>query len=396
MSFLLIASFAILTFVLISQFGGKLTARNSLVWWLIFLFLAWGVISPHSLEPVAHLLGIQLVSNFVLATMILFLAFQAIQESAFTTSQSRKLRDLISSLAAEAFAAKFLGLGASLEVALSDAATNAHPATKRIKVLIGMPCYNEAEYLPTLSEEISAFLTANAHGEFDYHFCIVNDGSTDRTRFILDEKFPGSSIHHLSNVGVAGAVLTAFKSAELIGAEFVVQCDSDGQHPLVAIPKLVRAAKHSGADLMIGSRYTKDLGPPKTQAQAINQDSREAIARKDTSSTVSRRAGSRLIAFTLHILFGRNEITDPTSGLRLYSKKAQHQLLKLMPDEYPEPETIAILLGKKMRVGEISVHMAPRQGGVSSLSGGVTGARFMIKVLSALIGLRLRTLVSKG
>jgi hypothetical protein len=116
MSFLLIASFAILTFVLISQFGGKLTARNSLVWWLIFLFLAWGVISPHSLEPVAHLLGIQLVSNFVLATMILFLAFQAIQESAFTTSQSRKLRDLISSLAAEAFAAKFLGLGASLEV----------------------------------------------------------------------------------------------------------------------------------------------------------------------------------------------------------------------------------------------------------------------------------------
>ena len=386
MSILLIASFGVLTFFLISQFGGKLTARNSLVWWLIFLFLGWGVISPNSLEPVAHLLGIQLVSNFVLATMILFLAFQAIQESAFTTKQSRKLRDLISSLAAEAFANKVGQASVHLQHTLMEESGVKNFPANKTKVLVGMPCYNEEDYLPTLSEDIRKFLSSHTNGDFEYIFCVVNDGSADHSRYLLEEHLSQSSTHHLSNVGVAGAMLTAFKSAALLGADYVVQCDSDGQHPLQSIPQLVAETKRVNADLLIGSRYTKNLGQPHSQNEAIA---------KDESTTTSRRLGSRMIVLTLKILFGKNEVLDPTSGFRVYSKKAQRELLQSMPDEYPEPETIALLLGKKMSVQEIQVKMSARQAGVSSLNG-IAGARFMIKVLSALIGLRLRTLVSKG
>jgi hypothetical protein len=357
MSIVLIFSFGALTFFLISQFGGKLTARNSLVWWLIFGFLFWCVISPNSLLPIAHLLGIQLVSNFVLATMILFLAFQAIQESAFTTKQSRKFRDLVSSGAAETFYQKF---------------SQSEDLGAKPKVLIAMPCYNEELYLPTLHAEIEKFQSAVQTDDYRYVFCVVNDGSIDQCRKILDEKLLGSSTHHLSNVGVAGALLSAFKTANLIGADFVIQCDSDGQHPVHAIPEMIRTTKRLSADLLIGSRYA-------------NQES-------DQSSTVTRRFGSRIIIGTLQILFGKSEVTDPTSGFRVYSKRAQRYLLQTMPDEYPEPETIALLLTQHMNIREIPIKMLARQTGVSSLNG-LAGARFMIKVLSALIGLRLRTLV---
>jgi hypothetical protein len=357
MSILLILSFGVLTFFLISQFGGKLTARNSLVWWLIFAFLGWCVISPSSLQPVAHMLGIQLVSNFVLATMILFLAFQAIQESAFTTKQSRKLRDIVSSFAAETYYAKF---------------NNRTELGSKPRVLVGMPCYNEEHYLPTLSKEIDQFLENAKNEPFEFFFCVVNDGSVDSCRSLLDEKLFLSSTHHLSNVGVAGALMSAFKAASFIGAEYVIQCDSDGQHPIESIPDLVKEAKRLNADLLVGSRYAND--------------------ERDQSSTKVRRLGSRIIVGTIQLLFGRNEVSDPTSGFRVYSKHAQHYLLQTMPDEYPEPETIALLLSQKMRVKETPVTMLARQTGVSSLNG-IAGARFMVKVMSALIGLRLRTLV---
>jgi len=309
------------------------------------------------LQPVAHLLGIQLVSNFVLATMILFLAFQAIQESAFTTKQSRKLRDLVSSFAAEAFHTKF---------------KTRTDLTSKPRVLIGMPCYNEEHYLPTLKNEIENFFANATQEPYEFVFCVVNDGSSDGCRNFLEENAPLWSTHHLSNVGVAGALLTAFKSANSIGAEYVIQCDSDGQHPLSAIPLLVKDAKRLNADLLIGSRYAND--------------------EHDVSSTQLRRFGSRVIVSATRILFGKSEVLDPTSGFRVYSKRAQKYLLQTMPDEYPEPETIALLLSQKLTIKEVPVKMLARQTGVSSLNG-LAAVRFMIKVLSALIGLRLRTLL---
>lgn len=355
MSISLILAFAVLVLFLISQFGGKLSARNSLVWWMIFCFLFFCVVTPQSLLPLAHALGVELVSNFVLATMILFLAFQAIQESSFSTAHSRRLRDVVTSWAAESFAEKWrVGLIAH-----------------KPKVIVCMPCYNEEEHLPTLTSAVKAFQVRHGSDHYQYIYCIVNDGSVDQTRSLLDRDLFSESTTHLSNVGVAAALLTSFKVASLLGAEYVVQCDADGQHPLELIPALIECAHQGKSDLLIGSRYVSDVG--------------------DASSTQVRRLGSKIITFTLKLFSLSTNVKDPTSGFRVYSTKARRILLTSMPDDYPEPETIATLLHLKMKVEETSVKMHARQGGVSSL-GGIKGARFMIKVISALIGFRLRTL----
>ncbi len=357
MSIILVLCFLALILNLVAQFGGKLTARNSLVWWLIFSFLLFCLISPASLLPLAHALGIQLVSNFVFAAMLLFLVFQAIQESAFSTQQSRKLRDFVSSHAADSFCQK----------------QKSRSGSSFPRVVICMPCYNESEYLPTLISHLKEFKEKIADLPFEFIFSVVNDGSSDESRAILENNIPMAYTSHLTNVGVAGALLTSFKVAELLDAKYVIQCDADGQHPLHFIPKLVEAAEASSADLLIGSRFMTQV--------------------EDRSSTELRRFGSKVIIAAIRLFQGSKDVRDPTSGFRVYSKKARQHLLKTMPDEYPEPESIALLLLQNLKVAEFPVVMSERQGGVSSL-GGIAGARFMLKVISALLGLRLRTIFS--
>ena len=342
----------ILTLILISQFGGKLSAQNSLVWWLIFAFLIFVTTHPDGLLPLTHFLGITLVSNFVFAAMILFLIFQAIQESAVSTGQQRKLRSVVTKIAADYFLQK-----------------NEWPSKRKPRVLIVFPCYNEAENLPDLFQHIAKL----APSPFELFPCIINDGSTDESESILKLKAPHISTHHVTNVGVAGVLLTGFKIAKTIDADFLVQCDSDGQHPLEKISDLVEQAIQKNADLMIGSRYVN--------SSALNIHE---------SSSPLRKVGSLIIRLSLKLFSLQNTVTDPTSGFRVYSKNAFRALEPIMPDEYPEPETIAILFSKKFRVMETPIPMSPRQAGESSL-GGLKGIQFMLKVVTALIGLRLRT-----
>jgi dolichol-phosphate mannosyltransferase len=41
------------------------------------------------------------------------------------------------------------------------------------------------------------------------------------------------------------------------GAEYVVQMDADGSHPVEAVPRMLQAALDSGAGLVVGSRYVE-------------------------------------------------------------------------------------------------------------------------------------------
>ena len=63
-----------------------------------------------------------------------------------------------------------------------------------------------------------------------------------------------------------------------------------------------------------------------------------------------------------------------------------------MPDDYPEPESVALMVLGKAKVMEYPVTMMPRTAGASSIQGLKT-IRYMIKVGSALVGLRLRSLI---
>ena len=351
MSLTLIIPIFAIVIILISQFGGKITARSAFIWWLVFGFILFCTVFPHWLEPITAFFGIHLVSNFVLASLILFLFFYTIQESSMLTQIFRKQRDLNSTLAASEFVKKIEPRGSQ-------------------KALVFFPCFNEENHLPELIAKLHE-LEEKYQGQFQ--FCIINDGSTDETENLLNRNAYKISTHHPSNTGVSGVLSTAFKIASLQGYEYVMQVDADGQHPVDYIPQLLSKAEKSQADLLIGSRFIHGRGKKQRE-----------------STTALRSFGSLLISLFLKLYSIRIQITDPTSGFRVYSRHARKVLSKNLPDEYPEPESIAILITQGLKVTEVAVMMRPRTAGQSSLEG-LKGALFMMRVSSALIGLRLRT-----
>jgi len=337
-----------------SQFGRRLSAKHSLVWLLVFGFLLVAAIKPQLLEPVAHLAGFQLVSNFVLAGLIFFAFLEILQQTTQTVKAHKKLRDLICMSAARRFVEK-----------LRESQTK--PTT-----LIICPCYNEEEALPSTIRALKALKQQNPELEY----CIVNDGSHDRSSEILRAEAPLNHAEHLSNAGVSGALLTGFLIGRELGVKHVVQCDSDGQHPFSYIPQLIQNARERETDLLIGSRFVSSDSQPSTES---------SIA----STTWARWLGGRLIFLTLG-LFGRGaQIKDPTSGFRVYSEKAYKFLIRNMPEDYPEPESIALFSQGHLKIAEAPVTMMARTSGSSSLAG-LKSIQFMVKVSVSLLALRLR------
>jgi len=349
MSGYLIALAALFFVVLFSQFGHRLPARRGLIWWLVAAFLFISAVNPYLWRPLVDLLGIEVISNFVLSVMMMFLFFQMVEQQAENLRFSRQITELSSSAAAREF-----------------------PALTAVQTLVVLPCRNEAEALPAVLSRLVPLTSAHPGVEF----CVVNDGSTDETHQVLQRLAPGRFVNHPSNVGVSGGLLTGFKVAQQLGAAFVVQCDADGQHPVESVARFVEEARSRGADLLIGSRLL-------------------AGAEGGAKPGSLRRTGATVIRAVLR-LYGRSAaVTDPTSGFRVYSQRAIALLRRNLPDEYPEPESIALCALAGLSIQETATPMEPRRSGRSSLSG-LAGPRYVAKVCTALIGLRLRSLFRRS
>jgi hypothetical protein len=105
---------------------------------------------------------------------------------------------------------------------------------------------------------------------------------------------------------------------------------------------------------------------------------------------ISRRTGIHLFAFLLsRLVDGR--VSDPTSGFRLYNRRAIRLFAQDYPHDYPEVEAVLMLHHHRLRMIETPVRMFERGGGRSSLKGSGKSAYYMIKVLLALfVGLARR------
>lgn len=203
------------------------------------------------------------------------------------------------------------------------------------KVLAVIPAYNEQDNIVSTIED----LKAHAAG-VDY--LIVNDGSRDNTAKICRE----CGYHYLSlpaNLGLAGAFQTGMKYAHKHGYDYAIQFDADGQHSAAYIDDMVEVAERTGANIVVGSRFS---------------------ARKKPIS--ARMAGSVLISAMILLTTGKR-IQDPTSGMRLFDSS----VIPLFAEELdfgPEPDTLSFLMRRGCKVEEMQVEMRERTAGESYLN----------------------------
>lgn len=230
-------------------------------------------------------------------------------------------------------------------------------ATKTTATLIVLPCYNEREAL----DRVLRAVHREAPG---CDTLVVDDGSLDDSAAIAATLSP--CLRLPMNLGIGAAVQAGIKYAARNGYDVCIQVDADGQHPPSQIRMLQDAHRLSRANLVIGSRFLEDSG---------------------FKSSATRRAGIRVIHWSLRALFGRR-ITDPTSGFRLMDRAAIELFSRDYPKDFPEPISTARALRHGFVVQEVPVAMEPRRSGRSSIFG-VTALLYMLRVIGMLVLVRL-------
>lgn len=129
-----------------------------------------------------------------------------------------------------------------------------------VAVTVVMPTYNEAANLPRMAELVLALPIDGLHLK------IVDDSSPDGTGRIaeeLAEKYNAdgrrrmSVLHRTEKDGLGRAYVAGMSAALDEGAEYVVQMDADGSHPVEAVPRMLGTAVASGVGLVVGSRYVE-------------------------------------------------------------------------------------------------------------------------------------------
>ena len=232
-----------------------------------------------------------------------------------------------------------------------------------------VPAYNEAATVGRVVRSIREALPF-------FDVLVVDDGSTDTTA--AEAHSAGALVvRHPFNLGIGGAVQSGFSYALDNDYDYLVQVDGDGQHEPRHVRDLMRAMEEDPTlDMVCGSRFlSEDFTYP---------------------APVSRRTGIHIFAFLLSRIVGQR-ISDPTSGCRLYNRRAIALFARDYPHDYPEVEAVLVLHFHRLRMREIPVRMYVREGGLSSITSGKS-AYYMLKVLLALgVGLfRARAVPEPG
>jgi len=115
---------------------------------------------------------------------------------------------------------------------------------RRDSVLVVVPAYNAARYLPELVSRVREYVC-------DSNLLIVNDGSTDSTLDIL-RSLNVNSISFRQNRGKGAALAAAFDYAVSRDYRSVLTLDADLQHLPEEIPGFFAA--DNGRRLLIGTR----------------------------------------------------------------------------------------------------------------------------------------------
>ena len=201
-----------------------------------------------------------------------------------------------------------------------------------VKLVIQIPCLNEAETLPAtladLPREVDGFDTVE--------WLVIDDGSTDGTASVARGHGVDHVVRFTQNKGLAVAFQTGLDAALKLGADVIVNTDADNQYVAADLGLLLGPILAGRADMVIGDR----------QVRSHEEFSRSKKFLQRWGSWVVRHASD-------------TDVPDTTSGFRAYNREAALRL-NVVSDFSYTLETI-IQAGKSdIAVAHVPIRTNPR------------------------------------
>ncbi|GFI48010.1 undecaprenyl-phosphate mannosyltransferase [Lachnospiraceae bacterium] len=197
-----------------------------------------------------------------------------------------------------------------------------------MKLIIQIPCFNEAETLEIALNDLPKKLD----GIDEIEYLIINDGSKDNTVEVAKKWGVHHVVNFKQNKGLAKGFMAGIDGCLRNGADIIVNTDADNQYCADDIATLIRPILDGKADMVIGAR-------------PIDQTEHFSFIKKKLQhfgSWVVRKASN-------------TDIPDAPSGFRAYSRDAAMRL-NVVNDYTYTLETIVQAGREKIAITSVPVH----------------------------------------
>lgn len=198
-----------------------------------------------------------------------------------------------------------------------------------MKTSIIIPVYNEEKTIERILEKVLA-------SPIKKEVIIVNDGSTDKTKEVLEnfKRKEVKVIFHSKNLGKGSAIRTAL---EYVQGEIALVQDADLEYDPGDYQKLIKPILDKEVKVVYGSRW---------------------LRKKKVKPSIFY-FGTQLLTWITNLLYG-TKISDESCGYKVFDTR----LLKSLSLESKRfefcPEVTAKVAKKGIRIIEVPIHYTPR------------------------------------